>query len=101
MKRMLQVKLSDAEFAHYQDVVPSPESRAGIAEFPKQIRRAHPWLRKVEARVRETLSEKPILLPFGMKDRLLAWLGRQDMEGQLPAGGADPPRNRRPLHPRG
>lgn len=68
MKRTLQVKLSDAEFAHYQDVVPTPESRAGIAEFPKQIRRAHPWLRKLEARVRETLSEKPILLPFGMKD---------------------------------
>ena len=44
------------------------ESRAGIAEFPKQIRRAHPWLNKVEARVRETLSEKPILLLFGMKD---------------------------------
>ena len=72
MRRTLQVKLSDAEFAHYLDVVPTPESRAGIAEFPKQIRRAHPWLRMVDARVRATLTNKPILLTFGMKDPLLA-----------------------------
>ncbi len=68
MKRTLRAKLSDAEFAHYVDVVPTAKSRAGIAEFPRQIRAARPWLREVEERVRATLSDKPLLLTWGMRD---------------------------------
>ncbi len=72
MKRSLQVKLSDEEFAHYTDVVPTPESREGIAVFPRQILDAHPWLARVERRVAETLGDKPVVLTFGRKDPALA-----------------------------
>ena len=72
MRRTLQVSLSDKEFAHYTDVVPTPESRVGIAEFPKQILDAEPWLTELERRVRDNLVGKPIVLVFGRKDRALA-----------------------------
>ncbi len=72
MRRMLQVKLSDKAFAHYTDVVPTPESRAGIAEFPKQILGAEDWLRELELRVDKTLGEKATVLIFGRKDPALA-----------------------------
>ena len=72
MKRSLKVKLSDKEFAHYTDVVPTPESRQGIAEFPKQILDAHLWLGDLERRVAETLRRKPTVLVFGRKDPALA-----------------------------
>lgn len=72
MKRSLKVKLSDKEFAHYSDVVPTPERREGIAVFPKQILDAHPWLRELDARVGDTLLDKPVLLIFGRKDPVLA-----------------------------
>ncbi len=72
MRRTLQVSLSDKVFAHYTDVVPTPESRAGIAEFPKQILEAEPWLTELERRVRDHLVGKPMVLVFGRKDRALA-----------------------------
>ena len=40
MKRTLKAKLTDAEFDHYIAVVPTPQSRRGMAVFPKQIRAA-------------------------------------------------------------
>ena len=66
------MSLSDKEFAHYTDVVPTPESRAGIAEFPKQILDAGPWLAELERRVRDNLVDKPMVLVFGRKDPALA-----------------------------
>lgn len=72
MRRMLQVKLSDKEFAHYTDVVPTPESREGIAVFPKEILDSHRWLGELEQRVAETLRGKPASFVFGKKDRALA-----------------------------
>jgi len=68
MKRSLKVKLTDVEFDHYVAVVPTPRSRRGIAEFPKQIRAASPWLAELEQRVASTLGDKPIVLVWGMKD---------------------------------
>ena len=68
MKRTLKAGLTDAEFDHYIAVVPTPQSRRGIAVFPKQIRAAKPWLTELERRVESTLSEKPIVLVWGMKD---------------------------------
>jgi haloalkane dehalogenase len=68
MKRMLQAKLSDAEFNHYRDVVPTPESREGIAVFPREIRAAKPWLAEVATRVEANLADKKVLLTWGMKD---------------------------------
>ncbi len=72
MKRSLRVTLSDKEFAHYTDVVPTPESREGIAVFPKQILDAHPWLRDLENRVATALADKTVVLIFGRKDPALA-----------------------------
>ena len=72
MKRSLKVKLSDEEFAHYTAVVPTPESREGIAVFPIEIMRSHPWLEELEGRVAETLGGKPVVLIFGRKDPALA-----------------------------
>ena len=72
MKRSLQVRLPDIEFAHYTDVVPTPESREGIAAFPKEILDSHPWLGELERRVAETLRGKPVSLVFGKKDPALA-----------------------------
>lgn len=68
MRRTLQVRLSDEEFRHYQAVVPTPESRRGIAVLPRQIREAGPWLADVERRVKDTLADTPLLLVWGMKD---------------------------------
>jgi haloalkane dehalogenase len=72
MKRSLQVKLTDMEFAHYTDVVPTPESREGIAVFPKEILGSRPWLTELEQRVAETLRGKPASFVFGKKDPALA-----------------------------
>lgn len=72
MKRSFKVKLSDEEFAHYTDVVPTAESREGIAVFPVAIMTSHPWLGQLEDRVAEKLADKPILLMFGRKDPALA-----------------------------
>jgi haloalkane dehalogenase len=68
MKRSLKATLTDAEFDHYLGVVPTPESRTGIAVFPRQIRAAKPWMVGLEQRVKATLSAKPIVLVWGMKD---------------------------------
>jgi haloalkane dehalogenase len=72
MKRSLRVKLSDMEFAHYTDVVPTPESREGIAVFPKEILGSRPWLTELEQRVAQTLRGKPASFVFGKKDPALA-----------------------------
>jgi len=72
MKRSLKAKLSDEEFSHYTDVVPTPESRQGIAVFPGEITRSHPWLAQLEARVADTLTDTPVVLMFGRKDPALA-----------------------------
>lgn len=72
MRRTLRAQLSEDEFSHYLDAVPTPESRRGIAEFPRQIRAARPWLADLERRVQETVRDHPVLLIFGLKDRALA-----------------------------
>ncbi len=68
MKRSLKAKLTDAEFEHYTAVVPTPQSRRGIAAFPKQISAAKAWLAELEQRVTSNLSDKPMVLVWGTKD---------------------------------
>jgi haloalkane dehalogenase len=68
MKRTLKADLTELEFDHYVKVVPTPESRKGIAVFPIQIRAARAWMAELEPRVKSTLSGKPIVLVWGMKD---------------------------------
>ena len=68
MKFALKARLTDAEFEHYRAVVPTPESRTGIAVFPREIRSAGAWLGELELRVRIALAGKPTVLVWGMKD---------------------------------
>lgn len=60
-------KLSTAERDHYLRAQP-PGMREGAAVFPREIRRAGPWLGQLERRVVERISDRPLLLVWGMKD---------------------------------
>jgi haloalkane dehalogenase len=62
-------KLSDVEMDHYRGVQPNPQARRGVAEFPKQIREAGPWLSELEPRVPQALGSKRVLLIWGRRDR--------------------------------
>src|SRR5437660_11596871 len=61
-------KVAEDEMDHYRRVQPTREARAGVAEFPKQILAATPWLDELEQCVRRTLATKPTLLTWGMRD---------------------------------
>jgi haloalkane dehalogenase len=60
--------LSDAVMAHYRGVQPSPEARAGVARFPKEILAARPLLERLSRDVPAKLGSKSTLLVWGMKD---------------------------------
>lgn len=68
MKGQLQVELSERELEHYTAVVPTPESRQGIAVFPREILEAEGWLADLAERVPARLAETPVVLTFGRKD---------------------------------
>ncbi len=53
---------------HYRGPLPDAPSRAGVAEFPRQITRSETWLRRIAADVPEILGNRPVLLPWGMED---------------------------------
>ncbi len=55
---------------HYRAVQPKPAARVGVAEFPRQILAAGPWLATLAAEVPKTLGDRPLLLVWGMKDRV-------------------------------
>ena len=61
-------QLTALEMDHYRKVQPTPESRLGTAELPRQIRLAHEWLKGVEHGVRTELAGKPLLVTWGAKD---------------------------------
>jgi len=71
MKWTLKADLTDEEFRHYQDVVPTSASRKAIAEFPIQITSARPWMANLEKRVEGVLADVPLLMIFGRKDPAL------------------------------
>ena len=60
--------ISDREFQHYVEVAPTPDHRQGIAEFPKQIRAAEPFLAVLEQRVLVEFADTPMLSIRGTKD---------------------------------
>ncbi|MEM9521257.1 MAG: alpha/beta fold hydrolase [Actinomycetota bacterium] len=68
MKQSIVGDISDRAFEHYSAVAPTPESRRGIAEFPKQIRGAAPFLAELETRVLTEFAETPMAIVWGMKD---------------------------------
>ncbi len=68
MPTAMQRTLSDAEMDHYRGVQPTPEARAGVAEFPRQIATAAPWLGRLEPAVRDRLGGKRALITWPMRD---------------------------------
>ena len=54
----------------YRLPFPTPESRKGPAEFPKQIVLAGDWLEELENKL-NLLSDKPVELIFGLKDEVV------------------------------
>jgi len=53
---------------HYLGPFPTVDSRAGIAEFTRQIGLSANWLAQLEIEVRRTLGHLPLLLTWGMED---------------------------------
>jgi len=68
MPRSVAVPMEPAVFKSYQDAQPSPEARRGVAEFPRQIRRARPMLERLAATAPKALGDKPLELVWAMKD---------------------------------
>lgn len=62
------VALEEEVLDHYRGPLPDPESRAGVAELPRQITRSESWLREIALAVPATLGEKPLLLTWGVDD---------------------------------
>ncbi len=60
--------LSDEEMEHYRGVQATPENRQGVAEFPRQIVAATPWLAELERAVPSRLGDKPVLMTWPGRD---------------------------------
>lgn len=61
-------RLAEEVMGHYREALPTPESRVGAAEFPRQLLEASAWLGDLEDAVRERLSNVPMLLTWGVHD---------------------------------
>jgi haloalkane dehalogenase len=68
MPRSVATPMDPKVFKTYQDAQPSPEARRGVAEFPRQIRRARPMLERLAGTAPKALGDKPIELVWAMKD---------------------------------
>jgi haloalkane dehalogenase len=61
-------KLSSTEMEHYRAPQPTPEARQGVAEFPRQMLAAGPWLQRLAEKAPQVLRDRPVLLVWAMKD---------------------------------
>ncbi|MFV2006747.1 MAG: alpha/beta fold hydrolase [Longimicrobiales bacterium] len=61
-------KLAPEVMDHYRGPLSTMDSRAGVAEFPREILNAERWLREIEANVAFELGRLPLLLTWGMHD---------------------------------
>ncbi len=68
MPRSVAKPMDPAVFKTYQDAQPTPQARRGVAEFPRQIRRARPMLERLAAEAPKALGEQPMELVWAMKD---------------------------------
>ena len=68
MPRSVATPMEPAVFKAYQDAQPTPAARPGVAEFPRQIRRARPMLERLAANAPKALGGKPMELVWAMKD---------------------------------
>jgi haloalkane dehalogenase len=57
-----------AVLEHYRGVLPTPESRTGVAALPPQIMEASFWLGEIEHAVPRVLCGFPLLLAWGVHD---------------------------------
>jgi haloalkane dehalogenase len=60
--------LEPAEMEHYRAAQPTPEARVGVAELPRQIVAAGPWLAELERSVPQRLGARPALVTYPMRD---------------------------------
>ena len=61
-------ELSTEEMEHYRQVQPTPEARIGVAELPRQIVTATPFLAGLAESVPRMLGAKRALITFPMRD---------------------------------
>lgn len=60
--------LADEVMQHYRDAQPTPKSRIGVAELPRQLLGASEWLAELEEGVQRSLGNVPLLLTWGIHD---------------------------------
>jgi haloalkane dehalogenase len=60
--------LAPSVLEHYRAVQPSSAARQGVAEFPRQLRAASPWLARLADQAPAALGARPLLLVWGMRD---------------------------------
>ena len=60
--------LADEGLHHYREALPTPKSRVGVAEFPRQLMESSLWLGDLADEVREKLVNVPLLLVWGIHD---------------------------------
>jgi len=53
---------------HYRQPFPTAKSRAGVAELPRQLLDAEPWLRALADDVARLMRNVPLLLVWGVRD---------------------------------
>jgi len=53
---------------HYREALPTPKSRIGVAELPRQLTEAAPWLADLADEIRDRLANVPVLLAWGIDD---------------------------------
>lgn len=68
MPMAMTTRLGPREMEHYRAVLPTPESRRGVAEFPRQLRLARTWIEGWSPQVPVALGDVPLLLVWGMRD---------------------------------
>jgi haloalkane dehalogenase len=60
--------LADEVMQHYRDAQPTPKSRIGVAELPRQLMAATGWLAGLQEGVQRSLGNVPLLLTWGIHD---------------------------------
>jgi haloalkane dehalogenase len=68
MPRGVKHPLADEVMDHYREAQPTARSRLAVAELPRQLLEASAWLAELEADVRDTLANVPLLLTWGIHD---------------------------------
>jgi haloalkane dehalogenase len=63
-------RLAPSVLNHYRDVLPTRSSRRGVAELPRQLLSSSFWLGELAHAVPRMLANVPLLLTWGMHDRV-------------------------------